>query len=609
MKNERMRKMRGFGNRVSGSLRASLLVGVSAAALLAGCDMFDGNTPVSSRQVRAGAERSVAVSQSLPSAGTGRQYETGIAAVDETRGGPQIGSIVAGKGGQKGQQEELAKAALDTDRKARAETERQLADRKAADAAAANEKAASVSSSQPAAQTAAAAPVTTTPIPPPTETAAAAPAQAADAAPPTPPVVVAAATAPAPARPQDPNKAFEPPPGWVPPGQSAPVVTADATPAPAATPPAPAPVVTTTAVAPVTAANSVATSDRLLPPSAQTQTATSAPPPAQIQSAPIQSPAVETASAAPPPAPPVAVASAPARRVDPNKAFEPPPGWTPPASSAGPEPVSTVATATTLLPNTPPASTSVASTTSQVANNALPPVASAPPPSMPIQSPPPPYEPTAMTQVRSATPRAGTGETSMPSTVADRPGFARPAEVAAAAPPPPASVTTTATPMPAPVSSTPVSVVAPPSAPPANLQADIARAQSGAVPASAITSRPGGPLEVAVIQFGRASSGLGGRDGEILREIAQIQKKNGGTVRVVAHAAQDVSGSSAGQIERGNYDVSRRRAINIADRLMALGVPRSAIVAEAASDSEPKYATNTARGVAANRRAEIYLDL
>jgi outer membrane protein OmpA-like peptidoglycan-associated protein len=142
-----------------------------------------------------------------------------------------------------------------------------------------------------------------------------------------------------------------------------------------------------------------------------------------------------------------------------------------------------------------------------------------------------------------------------------------------------------------------------------DLKADIARAQSGEVPFSAITSPPGGPLEVAVIQFGRASSGLGGRDGDILRRVAQIQKKNGGTVRVVAHAEQDVSGSSVGQIERGNYDVSRRRALAIANQLMALGVPRSAIVAEAASDSEPKYATNTARGIAANRRAEIFLDL
>jgi outer membrane protein OmpA-like peptidoglycan-associated protein len=112
-----------------------------------------------------------------------------------------------------------------------------------------------------------------------------------------------------------------------------------------------------------------------------------------------------------------------------------------------------------------------------------------------------------------------------------------------------------------------------------------------------------------VIQFGRASAGLGGRDSDVLRKVADIQKKNGGTVRVVAHAEQDVSGSSVNQIERGNYDVSRRRALAIANQLMALGVPRSAIVAEAASDSEPKFATNTARGIAANRRAEIFLDL
>ena len=180
--------------------------------------------------------------------------------------------------------------------------------------------------------------------------------------------------------------------------------------------------------------------------------------------------------------------------------------------------------------------------------------------------------------------------------------------MAAAARPP-----VTVTPIPEPAASPPtspaVTVTATPTAPPVSLQADIAHAQSGAVPSGAIKSPPGGPLQVAVIQFGRASSGLGGRDGDILKKIAQIQKKNGGTVRVVAHADQDVTGSSVGQIEQGNYDVSRRRAVNIANQLMALGVPRSAIVAEAASDSEPKYATNTARGIAANRRAEIFLDL
>jgi outer membrane protein OmpA-like peptidoglycan-associated protein len=207
--------------------------------------------------------------------------------------------------------------------------------------------------------------------------------------------------------------------------------------------------------------------------------------------------------------------------------------------------------------------------------------------------------------VRSATPRYGVGETDLPSTPADRPGFARPADVAAAAPPP-AMATLPAS---APPATPPVTVTATPPAVPVDLKADISRARSGEVPSSAIKSPPGGPLQVAVIQFGRASSGLGGRDSDILKSVAQIQKKNGGTVRVVAHSDQDVTGASVGQIEQGNYDVSRRRALSIVNRLMALGVPRSAIVAEAASDSEPKYATNTARGIAANRRAEIFLDL
>ena len=610
--NERMAKMRGYRDKIGG-LRAGLLLGVSTVALLAGCDWFEGNTPVSSRQVRPGAERSVAVSASLPAAGTGRQYDTSIAAVDETRsGGAQIGSVVAAKGGQKAQQEAMAKAALESDRKARADMERQIAQRKEEDAkVAAAQKPAGTSSSPATSEVTtqapppAAAPVTATTLPPTTETAAATPPAppaapaATPSAPPAAPVVATAApTPPAPARPVDPNKAFEPPPGWVPPGQTAPVATEAAPPATAvataqpAASPAPAvavaplpPVAGTSAASPAARstanASTVATSTTLLPSPSET-TAPIAQPPAQ---------------AAPAPAP-AAMASAPTRPVDPNTAFEPPPGWPPPVQTGSVQPAAVatpappvasggMATSTTLLP-TSTAPTSTAPASPQVATSSLPPAAessSVPTPSMPV---------------RSATPRYGVGETDLPSTPADRPGFARPADVAAAAPPP-AMATPPATP--------PVTVTATPPAAPVDLKADISRARSGEVPSSAIKSPPGGPLQVAVIQFGRASSGLGGRDSDILKSVAQIQKKNGGTVRVVAHSDQDVTGASVGQIEQGNYDVSRRRALSIANRLMALGVPRSAIVAEAASDSEPKYATNTARGIAANRRAEIFLDL
>ncbi len=160
------------------------------------------------------------------------------------------------------------------------------------------------------------------------------------------------------------------------------------------------------------------------------------------------------------------------------------------------------------------------------------------------------------------------------------------------------------TPAAPPVVATPVAM--PASAP---IEANIATAQSGAVPFKDIKSPPfGGPMQVAVIQFGRSSSGLGGNDYDVLARVAEIQRRNGGTIRIVAHADQDSYGASAAQLERGNYDVSRRRALAVAQQLRALGVPRDRIVAEAASDDEPIYQTSTARGITANRRAEVFID-
>jgi outer membrane protein OmpA-like peptidoglycan-associated protein len=129
------------------------------------------------------------------------------------------------------------------------------------------------------------------------------------------------------------------------------------------------------------------------------------------------------------------------------------------------------------------------------------------------------------------------------------------------------------------------------------------------VPAGSVKSPPlGGQIQVAVIQFGRAQSGVSGTGNDVLADVARMQKRNGGTVRIVAHASEDATAATVQGIEQGNYDMSRRRALAITNQLMAFGVPRSSIVAEAASDAEPAYGTNTARGVAANRRAEVFLD-
>lgn len=134
---------------------------------------------------------------------------------------------------------------------------------------------------------------------------------------------------------------------------------------------------------------------------------------------------------------------------------------------------------------------------------------------------------------------------------------------------------------------------------PSPIKANIAMAQSGEVPFSALKSPPfDGSLQVAVIQFGPSSTGLDGVDSAVLARVAEIQRDNGGTVRIVAHAAQD----------RDNFDVSRRRALATARELRRLGVPTGQMVAEAASDEEPIYRTSTARGLAANRRVDVFID-
>ena len=118
------------------------LLVLSSVMLLAGCDWipwFGSSTPATGERVRPGAERQVNASTGLPSAGTGRAYDAGVAPVDETRGGGQLGAIVAGKGGQKAQ---LDKAAQDAakrdaqDRETRAKAEREAELKKSPDGAA-----------------------------------------------------------------------------------------------------------------------------------------------------------------------------------------------------------------------------------------------------------------------------------------------------------------------------------------------------------------------------------------------------------------------------------------------------------------------------------------
>ncbi len=364
-----------------GGTRGGFFLTVAIMTLVGGCGWFDGDRTVVSTKARPGADQAVALSAGLPSASSNRQYVTGDVPVDEARSA-QIGSIVRDKGGQKAQLEALAKETQDADRKARVETDRRAAARREADAAAAAavppktspaDPSQTATAAPPAAPAAAAVPpsgTTETPPPPAQPPAVAVAAPVVASAPAPAPVVaeaqapvVAEAPAPVPAARADVNKAFQPPPGWAPPGSSAAPAAANVPPPTPAPPPAAviaAPVVEPVpAPAPIAVAVPAARADvnkAFQPPAGWTPPmANAAPPPAPAPllataPPPPPSPAVE---AAPAPAPVVVAAAAPAARADANKAFQPPVDWTPPTANAAPAPAPAPLLATAPPPPAP----------------------------------------------------------------------------------------------------------------------------------------------------------------------------------------------------------------------------------------------------------------
>lgn len=219
----------------------------------------------------------------------------------------------------------------------------------------------------------------------------------------------------------------------------------------------------------------------------------------------------------------------------------------------------------------------------------------------PITDPVPPRAPVEATQLPAAPP----APPAPPPIEAARPvppqaPAAVPATPPTPAPPPPApEAQMPATPpaSPSPASPPDVAAVPQPAPAPGGAQPDIR---------SPIVTQPGtrgGTLQVARIQFQRGSAEIDRIGRDVLRQVADIQKKQGGTLRIVGHASEDVAPNTT----RTNYDVSMARAGAVAEALTSLGVPQSAIKVEAAGDEKPEYAPS-GTGIAANRRAEIYLD-
>jgi outer membrane protein OmpA-like peptidoglycan-associated protein len=219
------------------------------------------------------------------------------------------------------------------------------------------------------------------------------------------------------------------------------------------------------------------------------------------------------------------------------------------------------------------------------------PVQSAPPTPMQQQVPP-----------QSAAPAAPVAQA--PATQQQLPMAQAPMPQQQAAMPAPAPVPMAST-LPPPPAPSQQALVLPPTTRPA-----VSTVSGGRAPAAAPMPSPavyGNVVQVAVVQFGRASSGLSGDDVAVLRDVAEIQKKQGGVVRIIGHASQDSTSDDPQRAFDANYNVSLARANAIASQLASYGVPRNAIQVQGAGDRQPEYDPVTAVAVASNRRAEIFL--
>ena len=142
---------------------------------------------------------------------------------------------------------------------------------------------------------------------------------------------------------------------------------------------------------------------------------------------------------------------------------------------------------------------------------------------------------------------------------------------------------------------------APPPPPPTLPQVSVpVVSRSGAQPAQS--------AQIATIFFGSATAALTEDDELVLREVSELQRETGGTIRVVGHSSRGAP--TVDRVKRGllNFKLSLDRANAVAAALTRFGVAKDDLEVIARGDGELLYAESSAAGAARNRRAEIFLD-
>lgn len=115
-------------------------------------------------------------------------------------------------------------------------------------------------------------------------------------------------------------------------------------------------------------------------------------------------------------------------------------------------------------------------------------------------------------------------------------------------------------------------------------------------------------VSVGTVYFANGSAKISGKYTKTLRAIAAMQKKRGGTLRVIGHASSRTRDIKPLGHQLANLRISLARAKAVAHQLMHHGAPSSSVAVSGVADNQPIYHEFMPLGEAANRRAEIYLD-
>lgn len=112
---------------------------------------------------------------------------------------------------------------------------------------------------------------------------------------------------------------------------------------------------------------------------------------------------------------------------------------------------------------------------------------------------------------------------------------------------------------------------------------------------------------VGYVYFNNGSSHLSESDRAVLQQVVQLQRIQGGVLRIIGHASARTGNMDALAQDQVNKRVSLARATAVAQALVSMGVQPMLVQVAAAGDGQTLYSESTPAGEAGNRRAEVYL--